>query len=251
MTRESSRIRTRRIILFITFCLFCFSNCDGIFFFFESQNKTLNRRQISCSRYNNFQRKQNVPYLIINKYILVLKEKTSWIVHVIYGAFQSIDYFFPWSSCFLSLLIFILILPSLLLFSLTSSVSSWFSITLSNFHLLFCILVLPETSDATSTDYTNCKLYFRLTTGPASNTSIMFMLILMYDAGIPLLWFIHSVCQMPIVFRFFYSTLMKVHFGSNSLSTCFFHSMGLLLHIGKITFMSKRRRNQSLKNSKK
>lgn len=63
------------------------------------------------------------------------------------------------------------------------SVSSWFAITIFNFHLLFCILVLTETSDVASSNYTNCKLCSLLATGPVGNTSIMFMTILIYDAG--------------------------------------------------------------------
>lgn len=35
----------------------------------------MNQKELACSRYNAFQRKSNIPYLIINKYILLLKGK--------------------------------------------------------------------------------------------------------------------------------------------------------------------------------
>ena len=69
--------------------------------------------------------------------------------------------------------------------------SSWFSMIISNIHLLFCTLVLPQTSVATSPDYTNCKLCFLLTSGAANYTSVLFILILIYSAGS----FITLVCM--------------------------------------------------------
>ena len=61
--------------------------------------------------------------------------------------------------------------------------SSWFSMTISNIHLLFCILILPQTSVATSPDYTNCMLCFLLTSGAANHISVLFILILIHSAG--------------------------------------------------------------------
>ena len=49
--------------------------------------------------------------------------------------------------------------------------------TISNIHLLFCTLVLPQTSVATY------KLCFLLTSGAANYTSVLFILILIYSAG--------------------------------------------------------------------
>lgn len=69
--------------------------------------------------------------------------------------------------------------------------SSWFSMTISNIHFLFCTLVLPETSVATSPDYTNCTLCFLLTSGAANYSSVLFTLILIYSAGS----FITLVCM--------------------------------------------------------
>lgn len=58
MTREFSQIRNRRIILFII-VLFCFLNCDGIFWGLERVLEF--DRETTCGgRYDNFLRKSNI-----------------------------------------------------------------------------------------------------------------------------------------------------------------------------------------------